>query len=112
MPPMQEMKVVKSHVPSISSTLHDTIYQFVKLYRTAFKQGTITTPMSPRNTIVLGKIGSFYEGLGLTPHEAVEIAIASNVLSSADASDVDTIRGIADKVVGGTVDPTDDADAP
>jgi len=112
MPPAQEMKVVKSHVPSISTTLHDTIYQFVKLYRTAFKQGTITTPMSPRNTIVLGKIGSFYEGLGLTPHEAVEIAIASNVLSSADAADVDTIRGIADKVVGGTVDPTEDADAP
>ena len=67
--------------------------------------------MSPRNTIVLGKIGSFYEGLGLTPHEAVEIAIASNVLSSADAADVDTIRGIADKVVGGTVDPTEDTDA-
>ena len=112
MPPAQEMKVVKSHVPSISTTLHDTIYQFVKLYRTAFKQGTITTPMSPRNTIVLGKIGTFYEGLGLTPHEAVEIAIASNVLSSADAADVDTIRGIADKVVGGTVDPTEDTDAP
>ena len=111
MPPAQEMKVVKSHVPSISTTLHDTIYQFVRLYRTAFKQGTITTPMSPRNTIVLGKIGSFYEGLGLTPHEAVEIAIASNVLSSADAADVDTIRGIADKVVGGTVDPTEDTDA-
>lgn len=99
MPPAQEMKLVKAHVPAMSTDVGKMLSDFLKTYRKSYETGAIQTPVSPRNTIVIAKMASFYEGLGVPSGAAVEKAIVANVVTSADDADRDVIKGIADKCV-------------
>ena len=97
--PAAEMKVAKSLVKNLSKDAHDRIYAFLKAYRQSFKNGAVQTPVSPRNTITMAEIAAFYEPILGCPSQAVERAITSNVVLSADEADADIIKGIADKAV-------------
>ena len=97
--PAVEMKVAQAHVKNLSKDAHDRIYAFLKAYRQSFKNGAVQTPVSPRNTITMAQIAAFYEPILGCPSKAVERAITSNVVLSADEADADIIKGIADKAV-------------
>ena len=97
--PKKEIALVKKHVPALSKQGEANLYEFVSQYRKAYKANTISTPISPRNSITMAKIISFYENIGTPVAKATEMAMRMNVIMSADESDKDTIIGIADKVV-------------
>lgn len=90
---------MKKHVPALSKQGEANLYEFVSQYRKAYKANTISTPISPRNSITMAKIITFYESIGTPVAKATEMAMRMNVIMSADESDKDTIIGIADKVV-------------
>jgi len=102
MPPSQEMSVVKKHV-TMSQPVEDMVLNFLSAYRQCYRNGAIQTPISPRNTITIARMATFYEGIlgnsEATTKEAVARAINANVILSADEADADVIKGIADKVV-------------
>ena len=97
--PRKELALVKKHVPALSRQGEANLYEFVSQYRKAYKANTISTPISPRNSITMAKIITFYESIGTPVAKATEMAMRMNVIMSADESDKDTIIGIADKVV-------------
>ncbi|MAS98939.1 MAG: hypothetical protein CMF29_08490 [Kiritimatiellaceae bacterium] len=99
LPPRKELALVKKHVPALSKQGEANLYEFVSQYRKAYKANTISTPISPRNSITMAKIITFYESIGTPVAKATEMAMRMNVIMSADESDKDTIIGIADKVV-------------
>lgn len=97
--PRKELALVKKHVPALSKQGEANLYEFISQYRKAYKANTISTPISPRNSITMAKIITFYESIGTPVAKATEMAMRMNVIMSADESDKDTIIGIADKVV-------------
>lgn len=99
LPPRKELALVKKHVPALSKQGEVNLYEFISQYRKAYKANTISTPISPRNSITMAKIITFYESIGTPVAKATEMAMRMNVIMSADESDKDTIIGIADKVV-------------
>ena len=98
MAPAVEMKMVRKLIPALSDNAATPISEFLKAYRQSFRNGAVQTPISPRNTITMAQIAAFYEPiLGVT--KAVERAINTNVVLSADEADADVIKGIADKAL-------------
>jgi len=99
MDPAEEMKLVRKIVPNMSKAVDKMLAQFLRDYRKSYKSDAVTTPLSPRNTITMGRMATFYEGLLNDPKEAVERAITTNVILSADEADSVAIKGIADKAI-------------
>lgn len=99
MDPKDEMKLVRKIVPNMSKAVDKMLAQFLRDYRKAYKSDAVTTPLSPRNTITMGRMATFYEGLLNDPKDAVERAITTNVILSADEADSVAIKGIADKAI-------------
>ena len=70
---------------------------FVTHYRRAFADGTIATPISPRNTITIGKyVADFEWRLGTMV--AVKRALEMNVMNTIDEGDSIAVTGIMDRI--------------
>jgi len=98
MAPATEMKMVRKVIPALTDASAHPISEFLKAYRQSFRNGAVQTPISPRNTITMARIAAFYEPI-IGVSKAVERAINTNVVLSADEADADVIKGIADKAL-------------
>lgn len=98
MTPAEEMGVVRKQMPNVSDYVANTMQEFLRLYRTAFRAGQISTPISPRNTFTVVQYATFFEPR-LGGKAALERALSINVMGAADEADRDVIKGLADKVV-------------
>jgi len=92
-----EMMLVKKFAPALSKQAEQLICSFLETYREAFADGTIATPISPRNTITIGKYVADFEGrLGTTV--AVKRALEMNVMNTIDEGDSIAVTGIMDRI--------------
>ena len=94
-----EMALVRNAAPDISDEAMAMIQDFVITYRQGFHDGTIATPISPRNTTTIGKYVSSIEGrVGAT--DAVRRALNMNVMLTVDEGDAIAVTGIMDRISG------------
>jgi cobaltochelatase CobS len=94
---VEEMALVKKFAPQLSSSAYNMLCDFVTHYRAGFADGTIATPISPRNTITIGKYVADFEGrLGTTV--AVKRALEMNVMNTIDEGDSIAVTGIMDRI--------------
>ena len=94
-----EMLLVRNAAPNISDEAMGMIKDFVSTYRLGFHDGTIATPISPRNTTTIGKYVSNIEGrVGAT--DAVRRALNMNVMLTVDEGDAIAVTGIMDRISG------------
>lgn len=92
-----EMKLVRVAAPSLSDTSAAMIEEFVGVYRMGFLDGTIATPISPRNTKVIGKyVSNLEERIG--SNRAVRRALQMNVMLTVDEGDAIAVTGIMDRL--------------
>jgi cobaltochelatase CobS len=92
-----EMALVKKFAPTLSKEAAGLISFFLETYRTGFADGTIATPISPRNTITIGKYVADFEGrLGM--NQAVKRALEMNVMKTIDEGDCIAVTGIMDRI--------------
>ena len=94
---VEEMALVKKFAPQLSSSAYNMLCDFVTHYRRAFADGTIATPISPRNTITIGKyVADFEWRLGTMV--AVKRALEMNVMNTIDEGDSIAVTGIMDRI--------------
>jgi len=92
-----EMALVKKIVPTLSDSAELMMSEFVSHYRRAFEDGTVATPISPRNTITIGKyVEAFEDRLGTDL--AIKRALQMNILSTIDEGDAIAVTGIMDRI--------------
>jgi len=92
-----EMKLVRVAAPSLSDDAAAMIEEFVGVYRMGFLDGTIATPISPRNTKVIGKyVSNLEERIGC--NDAVRRALQMNVMLTVDECDAIAVTGIMDRL--------------
>lgn len=97
LPVADEMKIVRKYAPTISDNAMALIENFVFHYRNGFLDGTIATPISPRNTVTIGKyVDSFERRVG--PADAVKRALEMNVMMTVDEGDMIAVKGIMDRI--------------
>ena len=97
LPVSDEMKIVRKYAPSVSDNAMALIENFVFHYRRGFLDGTIATPISPRNTITIGKyVDSFERRIGGA--DAVKRALEMNVMMTVDEGDMIAVKGIMDRI--------------
>lgn len=100
LPVCDEMKIVRKYAPSTSDNAMALIENFVSHYREGFLDGTIATPISPRNTVTIGKyVDSFERRIG--SEEAVKRALEMNVMMTVDEGDMIAVKGIMDRITQG-----------
>ncbi len=92
-----EMKLVRVAAPSLSDDAAAMIEEFVGVYRMGFLDGTIATPISPRNTKVIGKYVANLEGR-IGCNDAVRRALQMNVMLTVDEGDAIAVTGIMDRI--------------
>ena len=93
----QEMQLVRNAAPNISDEAMALIQDFVSHYRLGFQDGTIATPISPRNTTTIGKYVSNIEGR-VGAEDAVRRALNMNVMLTVDEGDAIAVTGIMDRI--------------
>ena len=94
---LDEMMLVKKFAPQLSSGAENMLCEFVTHYRRAFHDGTVATPISPRNTITVGKyVAAFEKRLGTDL--AIKRALEMNIMSTIDESDSIAVTGIMDRI--------------
>jgi len=94
---VEEMALVKKFAPQLSSSAYNMLCDFVTHYRAGFADGTIATPISPRNTITIGKYVADFEGR-LGTNVAVKRALEMNVMNTIDEGDSIAVTGIMDRI--------------
>lgn len=92
-----EMALVKKIVPTLSDQGAFVMEEFLCHYRKAFEEGTVATPISPRNTITIGKYVEAFEGR-LGTDLAIKRAMQMNILSTIDEGDAIAVTGIMDRI--------------
>ena len=92
-----EMHLVKKFAPDLSAEAFGLMTCFIKHYRDGFADGTIATPISPRNTITIGKYVSDFEHR-LGTKESVKRALTMNVMHTIDEGDSIAVTGIMDRI--------------
>tara|TARA_R110000851_G_scaffold45939_1_gene112141 strand:+ start:706 stop:2295 length:1590 start_codon:yes stop_codon:yes gene_type:complete len=97
LPVESEMKLVAKFAPNLSKTASHLMTTFLTLYREGFADGTIATPISPRNTITIGKYVADFEGR-LGTQESVKRALTMNVMHTIDEGDSIAVTGIMDRI--------------
>ena len=99
LPIEDEVKLVRNAAPDISDEAMAMIQDFVVTYRQGFHDGTIATPISPRNTTTIGKYVSNIEArVGAV--DAVRRALNMNVMLTVDEGDAIAVTGIMDRISG------------
>jgi len=94
-----EMTLVRNFAPHLSGTAENMLCEFVELYRKAFREGTVATPISPRNTITIGKyVEAFEKRLGT--NRAIKRALEMNIMNTIDEGDAIAVTGIMDRITG------------
>jgi hypothetical protein len=97
LPVADEMQIVRKYAPSVSDNAMALIENFVFHYRRGFLDGTIATPISPRNTVTIGKyVDSFERRIGSA--DAVKRALEMNVMMTVDEGDMIAVKGIMDRI--------------
>ena len=97
LPLADEMALVRNAAPSLSDKGEEYIQDFVMNYRQGFLDGTIVTPISPRNTTTIGKyVASLEDRIGTLP--AVKKALHMNVMLTIDEADAIAVTGIMDRI--------------
>ena len=97
LPIADEMRLVRNAAPSLSDQGEEYIKDFVLNYRQGFLDGTIVTPISPRNTTTIGKyVASLEDRIGTLP--AVKKALHMNVMLTIDEADAIAVTGIMDRI--------------
>lgn len=92
-----EMTLVRNFAPHLSGTAENMLCEFVELYRKAFHEGTVATPISPRNTITIGKyVEAFEKRLGT--NRAIKRALEMNIMNTIDEGDAIAVTGIMDRI--------------
>ena len=92
-----EMRLVRNAAPSLSDQGMGYIQDFVMNYRQGFLDGTIVTPISPRNTTTIGKyVDSLEDRIGTL--SAVKKALHMNVMLTIDEADAIAVTGIMDRI--------------
>lgn len=100
LPVCDEMKIVRKYAPTMSDNAMALIENFVSHYREGFLDGTIATPISPRNTVTIGKyVDSFERRIG--SEAAVKRALEMNVMMTVDEGDMIAVKGIMDRITQG-----------
>ena len=100
LPVCDEMKIVKKYAPNMSPEAGKMIENFVTYYRQGFLDGVIATPISPRNTITIGKyVNAFERRIGAV--DAVKRALEMNVMLTIDEADAIAVKGIMDRTTAG-----------
>lgn len=97
LPITDEMRLVHNAAQSLSGQGLDYIQDFVTNYRQGFLDGTIVTPISPRNTTTIGKyVASLEDRIGTL--SAVKKALHMNVMLTIDEADAIAVTGIMDRI--------------
>lgn len=97
LPLADEMALVRNAAPSLSDKSEGYIQDFVMNYRQGFLDGTIVTPISPRNTTTIGKYVASLEGR-IGDLAAVKKALHMNVMLTIDEADAIAVTGIMDRI--------------
>lgn len=92
-----EMALVRNAAPTLSAKSEEYIQDFVMNYRQGFLDGTIVTPISPRNTTTIGKYVASLEGR-IGELAAVKKALHMNVMLTIDEADAIAVTGIMDRI--------------
>lgn len=92
-----EMTLVSNAAPTLSDVSMGYIKTFVEHYRRGFLDGTIATPISPRNTVTIGKYVASTEGR-IGKLKAVKKALHMNVMLTVDEADAIAVTGIMDRI--------------
>ena len=93
----REMDLIKKFAPDVSQRAMGLLQQFIEYYRKGFTDGTIATPISPRNTITLGRYLNTFEGK-IGTKTALKRALQMNVMLTIDEQDAIAVTGIMDRV--------------
>ena len=93
-----EMEVVRAQLhQGISDKAGGMLAEFLTQYRKGFADGTIGTPISPRNSVALGRyIADFEPRLGT--EKAIKRALSMNILLTIDEADAAAVRGLMDRI--------------
>lgn len=97
MPVDKEMQLARAKSPTVSDEAVNLVKEFVTHYRTGFLQGTIATPISPRNTkTIMAYVDHFEKRISTI--DAVHKALKMNVMRNIDEGDVIAVTGIMDRL--------------
>lgn len=93
-----EMEVVRAQLhQGISDKAGDMLTEFLTQYRKGFAEGTIGTPISPRNSVALGRyVADFEPRIGT--EKAIKRALSMNILLTIDEADAAAVRGLMDRI--------------
>lgn len=106
----EEIAVVRQVVPNLSDISAENLRTFLKDYRKGFQDGTMSTPVSPRNSITIAKYCSFFEekmGAG----DAFRAAVRSNITMRCHDMDKSRINELVERIArGATMETTQETD--
>jgi cobaltochelatase CobS len=94
----EETKLIKSRVPDLLDDYTSQVLDYVQEHRTAFINGDISQPISPRGVIALCEAIVTFTSLHKKPVDGLNVAIDSTVLNKANPQDRQVLRGIVDRM--------------